>query len=338
MAGGNLYKRGPIWWCRFRVAGVEYRRSLRTRSKAEALKRLTVEREKVAHVRYHGEARRTWKQAVVDYIVSASSSVAPGTLLRYQVSLAAVRPVLDALYVDEIGRKEIAKIAARKGVTNATRRRDLTAVSAVLAREAHDGVIDDNPALAWNRRRIPERRDPIVLPEPGDVAAVVALAPGNFAKMILTARQTGMRQEEIASLKRHQIHRERRAVQLVKTKGGKARAVPLSDEAYGTITGTPTYMGSEYVFWHGKGARYLNVSSRFAAIVRRAAAVAKKAGQPFRPFRFHDLRHLFAVEYLRGGGGIYRLQQTLGHSSVKTTEMYLQFLTPEEAARAKEAM
>lgn len=51
---------------------------------------------------------------------------------------------------------------------------------------------------------------------------------------------------------------------------------------------------------------------------------------------FHDLRHLFAVEALRGGMGIYRLSKHLGHTSVKTTEIYLDFLTPEEAARAKE--
>jgi integrase/recombinase XerD len=46
--------------------------------------------------------------------------------------------------------------------------------------------------------------------------------------------------------------------------------------------------------------------------------------------RFHDLRHFFAVSYLRAGGNIYDLQKTLGHTSIKTTEIYLDFLTPEE--------
>ena len=299
---------------------------------------MKVEREKVSHVRYHGEARRTWKQAVTDYVAAAPGSISASTIERYQVSFRTVRPILDSLYVDEIGRKEVAKIARRKGVSNATKRRDMTAVSAVLGREVHEGTIDDNPALAWDRRRIPERRDPIVLPASADVAAVVALAPGNFARIIQAARETGMRQEEVAGLTRGQIDRKRRAIQLTRTKSRKARAVPLSDAAYGTITGTPAYMGSEYVFWHGEGERYANVSSRFRVIVKRAEAAASKNGRTFKPFRFHDLRHLFAVEYLRGGGGIYKLQQTLGHSSVKTTEVYLQYLTPEEAARAKEAM
>jgi integrase/recombinase XerD len=47
------------------------------------------------------------------------------------------------------------------------------------------------------------------------------------------------------------------------------------------------------------------------------------------------LRHLHAVEWLRSGRSIYELQHRLGHSSIKTTEMYLKYLTPEEAARGK---
>jgi integrase/recombinase XerD len=44
---------------------------------------------------------------------------------------------------------------------------------------------------------------------------------------------------------------------------------------------------------------------------------------------------LFAVEALKSGMNIYDLQQHLGHSSVKVTEIYLAHLTPEEKARAK---
>jgi hypothetical protein len=36
-----------------------------------------------------------------------------------------------------------------------------------------------------------------------------------------------------------------------------------------------------------------------------------------------------------GYGSIYALQARFGHTSVKTTEIYLQYLTPEEAQAAK---
>jgi integrase/recombinase XerD len=48
------------------------------------------------------------------------------------------------------------------------------------------------------------------------------------------------------------------------------------------------------------------------------------------------LRHLWAVEALRGGMGLYALSKHLGHTSVSVTErVYLAFLTPEEAEAAK---
>lgn len=40
----------------------------------------------------------------------------------------------------------------------------------------------------------------------------------------------------------------------------------------------------------------------------------------------HTLRHTMAVGYLRNGGNIYYLSKILGHTSVKTTERYLQSL------------
>ena len=38
----------------------------------------------------------------------------------------------------------------------------------------------------------------------------------------------------------------------------------------------------------------------------------------------HTLRHTFAVSYLRAGGNLFYLSRVLGHTSVKTTERYLQ--------------
>ena len=38
----------------------------------------------------------------------------------------------------------------------------------------------------------------------------------------------------------------------------------------------------------------------------------------------HTLRHTFAVSYLRNGGNLFYLSRVLGHSSVTTTQKYLQ--------------
>lgn len=45
----------------------------------------------------------------------------------------------------------------------------------------------------------------------------------------------------------------------------------------------------------------------------------------------HTFRHTFAVEFLRQGGDIYMLSRLLGHTSVKTTEIYLKAVRSREA-------
>lgn len=45
---------------------------------------------------------------------------------------------------------------------------------------------------------------------------------------------------------------------------------------------------------------------------------------------FHTFGHTFAVSYLRAGGNLYYLAHILGHSSVKTTERYLESLGLED--------
>jgi integrase/recombinase XerD len=297
------------------------------------VKRLKVVLEAADHARFHKEDRVSWKAAVVAWAEHGVGGIKPKTLQRYQVSLRAMRPYLDHLYLDEIGRKKMAEIARRTGVTNATRRRDLTAVSMVLQFCIAQGWIEANPAREWDRRTIKERRDPIVLPDPRDIDYVVALAPGNFAKLVRFAQYTGMRQDEIVTLERRQVRGAK--LDLTKTKTTKARTIELDERAVGTLAGTVPYVGKPWVFWHGEGERYRNVASRFRELVRRAAARAEKEKRPFRPFRFHDLRHLYAVEALRRGKGIYDLQQHLGHASIKTTEIYLDHLTAEEARRAR---
>ena len=69
----------------------------------------------------------------------------------------------------------------------------------------------------------------------------------------------------------------------------------------------------------------------FVRIMNDVVQHAEENGIDFQRFRFHDLRHRHAVDWLQAGKSIYDLQLRLGHISVKTTEIYLQFLTADQA-------
>jgi integrase/recombinase XerD len=101
------------------------------------------------------------------------------------------------------------------------------------------------------------------------------------------------------------------------------------------ISALPAYDDCPLLFWHSAGESYKNFASQFAAIVSRTAEWARANSVDFRPFRFRDLRHLHAVSWLKDGRSIYVLQRRLGHASIKTTEIYCDFLTPEEDLIAK---
>lgn len=183
-------------------------------------------------------------------------------------------------------------------------------------------------------RRIKERRDPIMLPHSVDVDLVISRSPGMIADLIRAAAATGARQDELLKSHREHIDHGRRQMTLI-GKGNKVRVIALDPYGgYDLMVGLPVFARSPLLFWHSDGEPYRNFASQFAAIVRRTEAWARDNGVGFRPFRFHDLRHLHAVQWLKDGRSIYDLQDRLGHTSIKTTEMYLKYL-PEERRSAK---
>jgi integrase/recombinase XerD len=336
----NLYKRGNTWWARFKVAGVEYRRSLRTATRADAERRLRALRKDIEdEARFGLTPPQTWQSAVLAWNTHAVSDISPKTVKRYLVSLKQVHPWLDAAplhKIDVAKLREMVKGRRVNGASTATIRRDLTAISGVIDHAIQEGWIDENPTLTIRHRRMKEKRQPIVLPTDEEIALVKEGSPARFADAIDFARETGMREDEIFGLTWRQVSVGDITIY---GKRNRLRVIPLSCAARNIVDRQPRHISSQFVFWHSSGERWKSPASRFGHIRRTVARKAAQRGHGFRGFRFHDLRHLYAVEYLKAGrGSLYDLQRLLGHVSVKTTEIYLAFLTPEEAKFAMHGM
>lgn len=333
----NLFKRGEVWWFRAVVGGVERRESLRTsdvkaarRLRDEALTRIAAEKRGEPIILF-GHVVDAWADHIADQI-------SPTTILRYMVSLGQCRPFLENLNVKAVDGAVITKLVASRragGATPATIRRDLTAISSVLKFAEGQEWCDGNPTLS-KRRLLKERRDPIALPERTDVDFLIGCCSIRFGALVKAALLTGCRQAELVNATWKAYNRKAKTLEVI-GKGNKRRTIELSDEASAQIQAQPVTLKSELIFCRDGGARFAEAASDFVHFRRAAIAKAKRDGREFRRFRFHDLRHLHAVEALRGGKGIYDLQQHLGHTSVKTTEIYLDFLTPSERERAKSA-
>ena len=336
MSDQNLYKRAGIYWLRATVNGVECRESLHTDDIKDARKARDKRLNELKAARKRGQARKSWLEAVAQWFAHAEDQIAASTAMRYAVSLEQAKPYLSRYSVDQIDGQVIAgyMTARRKtGASAATIRRDLTAISRVLEYAEAMGWREGNPTLS-KRRLLRERRDPIVLPEARNIEAVIEAAGPRMGAMIRAAWLTGCRQRELVTAKWIGFNDKARTLEVI-GKGNKRRVITLSVDAWRHISSQPHTLGSDLIFCQANGEPFRQAASDFTHHRRKVASQSARKGRPFVPFRFHDLRHLFAVEALQSGMSIYDLQHHLGHTSVKTTEAYLEFLTTEQKAAVK---
>ncbi|MHB8958365.1 MAG: tyrosine-type recombinase/integrase [Candidatus Limnocylindrales bacterium] len=97
------------------------------------------------------------------------------------------------------------------------------------------------------------------------------------------------------------------------------RRVRIPKFAMQALAGVPRQLHSDYVFTTGK-ATFLNPSNTRT----RFKADLATAGLP--DMRIHDLRHTAAVLMLLSGTDLMSVSQTLGHTQLATTSIYLQAL------------
>lgn len=339
-APDGCFWRGGVLWGRVQIKDRDFKWTLRTDNPKDAKSRRDEKCRLLKAAIHYGDNRRTWADVMAEWADQLARNVSMRTYARYMSSMAVLQPHLQGLYLDEVDSALVTNIIkarqttlpGNRPVTNATIKRDLGAMSSVLNFAIDQGYRDDNPVLA-KMKRLKERRDPIILPDHKHIQMVVDAAEGMFADLIRAALSTGARQEELTLAKRTQLDHPRKQL-TVKGKRNKLRVIDLDGWGFDDVfKPLPAALGQAWLFFDEHGNPYRWAANRFRKIVGR---LAQKPEHGFRAFRFHDLRHRHAVDWLKSGRSIYDLQHRLGHTSIKTTEEYLKYLTPEEARRAKQ--
>jgi integrase/recombinase XerD len=136
---------------------------------------------------------------------------------------------------------------------------------------------------------------------------------------------TGCRVSEVVNLKSQDIHLDE-SYCLCTGKGNKQRLVSLNPVAIDAVRKYIEIERSDLVTVAGedpgwlfltRSGRRLNRESVWSLVQRYAARVG--CGAEVSP---HTLRHSFATHLLAGGADIRALQEMLGHSSIRTTQIY----------------
>lgn len=173
------------------------------------------------------------------------------------------------------------------------------------------------------KSELKERREPVQPIATRDISRVIQRAPGALADLFRFIARTGCRQEEAGSLERRQVDFTRGTVTFTKTKTRSPRVIPMTGPVRRVLARALAQPGppEQPVFRTRDGDRFQGLPNRWVD-ARARAHVAH--------CRCHDLRHTYAIRRLQAGGDVYTLSRHLGHTTVKTTEIYLRWLTVEE--------
>ena len=127
----------------------------------------------------------------------------------------------------------------------------------------------------------------------------------------------GLRLSELTRLRIMDIRTDARTIQVKGGKGKKDRNTVLSEKALGILQEYLHFYKPVYWLFEGQdGGQYSNRSVQ--AIFHKAKSKAKVNPMA----TVHTLRHSFATHLVEDGVNLRHIQELLGHSSPKTTEIY----------------
>lgn len=137
-----------------------------------------------------------------------------------------------------------------------------------------------------------------------DLSKLLAQIPDQHTvekKVIALAALTGLRQGELLSLERSNVHGGRILLRPDQTKSGKARVVPVPEDARPWLEELP----------------FPTTYARLRRVWETARAAVGR-----NDLRFHDLRHSYASLLAQAGESMTTVRDLLGHSSLIVTSRY----------------
>jgi len=175
----------------------------------------------------------------------------------------------------------------------------------------------------WNGFKIPRvkmgKRLPVVLSRE-EIQAIFS-ATGNLKHraLLMTIYSAGLRVSEVVHLKVSDLDSHRMVIRVQQGKGQKDRYTLLARRTLEVLRDYwREYRPSGWLFPGKPATEPLSVSAvqRVFEKVLHQAGIKKAAS-------VHTLRHSFATHLLEDGTDLYHIQRLLGHTTPKTTTIYL---------------
>ncbi len=213
-----------------------------------------------------------------------------------------------------------------EGAANATVNRDIACLKRMYNLAIQWGDAKRNPAQGVKFLEEPKCPDQFL--DAAQAQRLISACAKYFRPIVLTALNTGMRVQEILSLKWSQVHFERKYVEIVKTKNKEKRYVPLNDTMMAVLSSLERR--GEYVFIGRRNKPLQSIRKPWMHAKRRAGIDTK--------FRFHDLRHTFISHMVMKGIDLLTIARIAGHKDIKMIVERYGHLASDHKYRAMQAI
>lgn len=236
-----LYKRGNVWWYRFKFHGSEIRESAGTPSKTVA-RQIEFERRRGLEEGVGGVRRKRpnlFRVAAEQWLTVKRATLAPKSIRAEESNLKHLLPFFGGMLTTDIEASDIARYQEqrkREKAAAGTINLEISTVRAILRRLG-----------LWARlqpevRMLPERQDVGKALAPDEESKLLRACEESMSRSLLPAMvlslNTGLRFGEMVNLRWSQVDFIRRTVTVGKSKtaAGTGRAIPLNDRAFGALS------------------------------------------------------------------------------------------------------
>jgi len=208
-----------------------------------------------------------------------------------------------------------------KAVKKSTVNRELDTIRNMFNKAVEWGYIDKSPYKGVEKYKVNNTNLRILSKE--EFNLVCNAASTKFKPILLIGINTGMRPNEILSLKWDDVNLKQDYLLVKDSKNFEGRYIPIHPKLRNVLIELKENSNSECVF---EGIKYIYKQWRKAH---------KLSG--IKHCRFYDLRHTFASNLVMNGVDLVTVSQLMGHKDLSMTKRY-SHPTPEHKKKAIESL
>ena len=318
----SMFKRGGVWWTCIRPNGKKRQVSLETGNKKLAKEIEAKIKADILEGRYF-DNRKSCQKTVDEMLEKLVEEHGPTVSFRMRSSYSTSKKHLLRFFggwiAASVSPKDIYayKVKRRKdGKSGSTINKELSMLSKAYNLAIREWEwLKENPVSMVSMEKESNGRDRWLSHK--EAERLLRKCEPLLGQIVIFAINTGMRQDEILSLKWLSVDMARMTAVVMKSKNGRRRTVPLSPAALEVLSerSKVRHLHSDFVFTNTAGGKVDR--SKLSRNFKKAVEKAK-----IEDFRFHDLRHTCATWLAQSGHDIYFISRWLGHEDVSMTQRY----------------